>query len=171
MIDKETWKPLNGYENRYHISSHGRVKGLPRPKGQYGGSRFKKPTILRPNKNIHGYPCLEISGKTETIHRLVALNFVNGYEKGKQVNHKDGNKENNNVNNLEWVTAKENIRHAYKTGLINSSKRRKVILNVNTGVFYLGYKEAAKYSRFSKGTIQNCLTRNKQKNNTNLILT
>jgi len=68
-----------------------------------------------------GYPCVSISeggfSKTEYVHRLLAKAFIDNPEDKKQVNHIDGNKANNNINNLEWVTPSENILHAYATKL------------------------------------------------------
>lgn len=68
-----------------------------------------------------GYFRIQIAGKTRTVHRLVALNFVPA-DVGKDfVNHKDGNKQNNHVSNLEWCTRSENLKHAYDHGLKNSN--------------------------------------------------
>lgn len=76
----------------------------------------KKGNILKPSINPHGYKIVNliIDGEQigKAVHTLVARAFCNGYEEGLQVNHKDGNKLNNNANNLEWVTAKENVRHS-----------------------------------------------------------
>lgn len=74
---------------------------------------------LKPRRNTNGYLRVTISRKEKYIHRLVASAFLNNPCKYNEVNHKDGNKENNNVNNLEWCNSSQNKRHAYETGLRN----------------------------------------------------
>ena len=64
---------------------------------------------------------VDIDGKKYSVHRLVAEVFIHKYKDKNFVNHKDGNKLNNTVENLEWCTCKENIQHAYKTGLMNNA--------------------------------------------------
>ena len=81
---------------------------------------------LKPSINPNGYAIVQIviDGKQvgRSVHTLVARTFVDGYEEGLQVNHKDGNKLNNRTDNLEWVTRKENVRHSIE-----------VLGNTNTG--------------------------------------
>lgn len=78
------------------------------------------PTIT----NTSGYASIRLPDKNHLIHRLVAEAFIPNPEKKPQVNHKDGNKRNNNVTNLEWVTAKENVVHAVNTGLFKGTSRK-----------------------------------------------
>ena len=116
MIDMENWKPVVGYESRYEVSDKGRVKSLAKRTGNY----FRDASvILKPNNLKSGYKqvCLydENGGKTfPYIHRLVALAFIENPESKPEVNHKNGNKGDNSVENLEWVNASENQKHAYK---------------------------------------------------------
>lgn len=108
----EVWKQTQ-YKN-YEVSNKGRVRN--------------KTTkhILKPCKNHQGYLQVRISdnGKTYTrrVHRLVAIAFIENPLNKETVNHKDGNKENNNLNNLEWLTIKENVYHSINVLGVNPAK-------------------------------------------------
>ena len=101
----EVWKDIKGYEGMYKISSYGNVMSL----------KKSKPRILKPCANDRGYLliCLCKNGhiKTQRMARLVAKAFIANPDKLPEVNHKDGNVLNNNVNNLEWVSRRENNTH------------------------------------------------------------
>lgn len=110
---QEIWKPVLGFIG-YEISNLGRIRSLPR--------KFQpKSYILKCNKTPKGYISVALSGgNKETrklVHRLVLSSFT-GDNKTLQVNHIDGNKTNNILSNLEWVTQSQNITHAYATGLM-----------------------------------------------------
>jgi hypothetical protein len=114
---KEIFKDIPGYEGHYQISNYGRVKSLK------SGKRFGK--ILIPQMNEKGYLKIPLSNgitkKTCKIHRLVALTFLPIPTKDKTtVNHKNWNKLDNYINNLEWATHQENIDHAKKNKLFNN---------------------------------------------------
>lgn len=118
----EVWKDVLGYEEIYQISNLGRIKSLHR-------DRIEE-KILNPAKNNRGYLRLGLSGngkvRYDSIHRLVAGAFIPNPKNLPEVNHIDGNKLNNGVENLEWVTKGQNQIHAYKTGLRKTTERQRM---------------------------------------------
>lgn len=120
----EVWKDIKGYDGVYQISSYGRIKSN-RPRYVINkGYVNKEGYIMKPSDNGKGYKIVFLSGKgfrdRKYVHRLVALHFLyDSYFEGAEVNHKDGNKRNNHVKNLEWVTPEDNKIHARKNGLSN----------------------------------------------------
>lgn len=114
---EEVWKPLEIYNGEYAVSSHGRVMSL-----KNGVERIFKPSV-----GSAGYPQVTITfgknRKSRAVHRLVAIAF-DMIQDGLEINHIDGNKCNNNLNNLELCTRAYNMKHAYKIGL---SSRKGVI--------------------------------------------
>lgn len=108
---KEVYKDIKGYEGKYMVSNFGHVKSM-----NYLNKR--KPRVLVPIKHHLGYLLVHLGfNKIKMIHTLVAEAFIPNPDCKKFVNHIDGNKQNNHVSNLEWVTSKENMNHAIRTGL------------------------------------------------------
>ena len=112
MID-EIWAPVEN-NNRYFISNLGNVKSF---------KRLKDGVVLKPGLNRGGYLHVVIR-KTTPIHRLVAQAFIPNPEGKTDVNHKDNNRLNNNVSNLEWCSRKENILWASKQGRLLGNRSR-----------------------------------------------
>ena len=114
----EQWKDIAGYEGMYQVSDMGQVRSLDRFDDR--GHKQKGRTLTQ-SINTYGYLCVKpsIEGKKtlKYIHRLVLEAFIPNPDNRPQVNHMDGNKQNNHVSNLEWATAKENSQHAVDTGL------------------------------------------------------
>lgn len=114
----EQWKDIIGYNGTYQVSNFGRVRKL-----HIVGSNINS-RILKQSKSSTGYLHVQLykngNSCTKMIHILVATSFLLNPDNKPQVNHKDGNKLNNSVKNLEWVTKSENIKHAYKLGLLRS---------------------------------------------------
>lgn len=117
----EIWKPIRNYEDLYKISNLGNVKSL----------RTNK--ILKFGE-VQGYLNVSLckNGKSvsKRVHRLVAEAFLSKKKNQNIVNHIDGNKQNNNVNNLEWCTQKDNIQHSWKNGFSKSNEKQKQAVKI-----------------------------------------
>lgn len=113
----------------------------------FGNVRNKTTGTVRKLTNRNGYEKVRLNNKDEAVHRLVADAFFDGYHDGLQVNHIDGNKSNNHLGNLEWVTSSENIKHAYRTGLKTRSGGTPSIkiLDSTTGITYDSANECARH--------------------------
>lgn len=126
---KEMWKPVIGFEAYYEVSSFGRVKSLYRHVIRSNGSdlrlneRILKPGLSGRLNNQYYMVVLNTQElkRTARVHRLMCESFYGINTAKNYVNHKDGNKLNNNLSNLEWCTSGENQAHGYKNGLKNSN--------------------------------------------------
>ena len=151
----EEWKDIEGYEGLYQISNMGRVMSLPRPLKNY---RCKAKKILIPSFS-NGYFYLRLCGvgnqKRKYIHRLIAAHFIPNPFNLPEVNHKDFNRTNNKIENLEWVSCQDNCLHAIKggrtTAKINYKKAQEIRKKHKSGLFSQT-KLAAEY-----GVTQACI--------------
>lgn len=124
---QEEWRDIKGYEGIYQVSSLGNVRSLDIIQKRSNGKvecLFKiRGKILKPYqtgktaKNNDGYLTVNLSKKQHKVHRLVAEAFLENPHKLEQINHIDGDKTNNRVDNLEWCSPQKNVHHAYEIGL------------------------------------------------------
>jgi hypothetical protein len=162
----EIWKQIQGYEGLYEISDRGRIKNTGSEKSKLATLSKNGDLFLKKQINNAGYERLLLTNgsnrKTYSVHRLVAIAFIPNPEGKKQVNHIDGNKSNNCVENLEWSTSSENIKHAFvalgkkscwkgRTGKLSHCSI-KIMCN-ETKVVYDSMKEAAKDNKICAADI------------------
>lgn len=115
----EIWKDIEGYEGKYQVSNLGRVRSIERKcRMVYERRRRVRERILKVEVKTDGYCRVTLSSPTkrrrEYVHRLVSEAFIPNPLNKSTVNHKDGNKRNNAVTNLEWLTLKENLTDMFK---------------------------------------------------------
>lgn len=172
LLASETWRDVPGYEGRYQISSIGNVRSVPRMQYHKNGARRFQPqknlSICYCKKWKYGYGHVSLTddsgiAKRTWVHRLVAMAFIPNPENKPQVNHKDGDKRNNRVENLEWCTARENLMHSFNTGLhsqepfIRAGRRAVIVISpmgeyfrfdtVTEAARHIGYKYANHFSK------------------------
>lgn len=187
----EVWKDVIGYEGLYQVSNLGRVKSY--PKKWYCGNgmnnlKFHNGILLKTHVTYNGYAkvalCKKGKNKHLLIHRLIAEAFIANIDKKPCVNHINGIKTDNRIENLEWATYSENTKHSFKNKfqVIKKGKdhyfygrngflsnRGKIVLNTQNGIFYGSIIEAANSIGMNKITLTNKLN-GIYKNNTPFIL-
>ena len=164
MIEEkeEIWKDIKDYKNLYQVSSLGRVKSLRRTaKSKNGSIRTVGEKILNINKNKSGYLMVLLSkgGKKKgiKIHRLVAQAFLPNPNNLPQVNHRNENKSDNRVENLEWCT--QDYNNKYGTRTERTSKKVKCL---ETGVIYPSTIEIQRKLGFSSANISRCCNKKRK---------
>ena len=114
---REIWKDIEGYEGLYQVSDKGEIRRI-KYTGKNRNSNYLEPKILKQKIMATGYKsiclCKNNEKKSFRVHRLIISAFIDKDPLRDQVNHKDGNKKNNRVESLGWVTAAENTQHAIK---------------------------------------------------------
>lgn len=167
MIEKEIWGkiPIENHLYTYEISNFGNINYSRVLTGNNSRKGTKILKIKQSCIGTHGYKYITISIKNKptkiTLHRLLALTFIQNPDNKPHINHKDGNKLNNSLSNLEWCTHQENMIHAHKTGLNKGYK--KPILCITTGKKYASLKEASVALDINHGNISAQLKGNNRK--------
>ena len=159
---REIWKDISGYEGLYKISNFGRVKRLVFKNRQ---TEIKREKILKNIKNNHNYSVVRLSKnnkcKIYQVHRLVAITFIPNPKELPQVNHKDENKQNNRIDNLEWCNAKYNCNYGNRNKKIKkiSKNKGKSINQIKSNIIikkWKNIKEASVYLKINKSNICEC---------------
>ena len=157
---EEIWKPIKGAVKGHEVSSLGRVRNRK-------GRLLKKPSYGHGTKDWYAHLNLNINGITKScyVHRLVAEAFLPNEENKPDINHKNGVKSDNRVENLEWMTESENTIHAWKNGLHEKTRQlakqrsgrksptAKPVVCVETNVVYLSALEAQKQLGIAQSSI------------------
>lgn len=153
----EIWKPIPGYEGYYEASNLGRIRSVERiVRGRWGFSR-RHSQILKQNNVHHGYRQVRFSidgiKSQPLVHRLIAMTFISNPQNLPQVNHKDGNTENNCPENLEWCTAAYNSQHRSRVLKKWVGHSKKKVICLDTGIVYESSHHASRDLGISQGGI------------------
>ena len=150
---KEIWKDIQGYEGMYQVSSHGRVRSF----------KWNRCKILKTRKDKKGYTVVTLTKHSKNyvpkVHRLVAIAFIPNPNNLPQVNHKDEDKSNNNIDNLEWCTNEYNrnygTRNERAIKKMIETKGRKIMC-ITTGEIFNTIAEASKKYNLPSSNLINC---------------
>lgn len=188
----EIWKDIKGYEGYYQVSDLGRVKRVEGFKNYRGNKVVCHENITIGQDNGRGYLRAKLTvlnkAKSIMVHRLVAEAFIPNPENKRCANHKDGNKKNNKLSNLDWMTHSENRFHAMEIGLVDVENLRKKssetgkrtiknisgwnkrkVKNTETGEIFESIAEASRKLNLNRRNLHNKVT-GERPNNTTLIL-
>jgi hypothetical protein len=164
----EIWKDIQGYEGIYQASTLGRIRTI-EGKTTYSvkhGVRKWKSRILKyrgmnPTTGNRVSLWKDKACKDWLVARLIARTFIGLPEDKMTVNHKDGNRFNNNVENLEWLSLTDNIRHAFKTGLMPTQKHICLIDEFNNHFSFRSLSQASIYLGKYKAYLSNAILKNR----------
>ena len=153
----EQWKDIKGYEGRYQVSNLGRVKSLPKKMGN-GVGYMTDTKILHPSTNHNGYCIVNLCKNRvctfKQVHRLVAEAFIVNTDKKAQVNHINGLKTDNRVENLEWCTQSENQLHRHR--VLSHKPYGKPVICIEKNETYSSTREAARQFGIDCSAIGKC---------------
>ena len=163
----EMWRDIPGYEGIYEASTEGRIRsvdGKITSNARYSVRHWKQRIIKQKRRQrstgkTDARVCLWKDGKERTylVARLVAMTWCNGYMDGMTVNHIDGNTENNNVENLEWVSLKENIQKGFRDGLFSTMKPCVLIDESGEQIRFKSMADASRYLGRNIGYVSGAL--------------
>lgn len=163
-LENEIWYNVPSMEGTYMISDKLRFKSLKRVTIRKNGIKLSVNERLLKLSTASGYLVLKDGvNYREFVHRIIATLFIANPHNKPCVNHKDGDKRNNSIENLEWCTYSENNKHAHKTGLKRAksgheSPVARLIIDTQTGIFYDTIKEAANAKGISLSLLRNRLS-------------
>lgn len=176
-MNQEVWKDIEGYEGFYQINCIGEIKRLSGYIVNSNGIKKKWKEKIIKNQNVLGYcsfnPCANGIQKTFRIHRLVAKAFIPNPGNKPQINHKNGIKTDNRIENLEWCNASENAKHSYKFGFNKpmigekngmaklNDKKVRVIFHLKNIIPKMCQKEIAKIFKISQSNVSEIWNRHK----------
>jgi hypothetical protein len=174
----EVWKDINGFDGKYSVSNLGNIRSngfYVIPNSEVVKPFWKAPKIMKTYKGNHGYLTISFGRKyKKLVHRIVLETFIDNKNNYKDVNHINGIKTDNRLENLEWCNRSQNNIHAYKTGLRKcdfNHKSAMTCLNTETGIYYDNAREAHRYSnlKINEGHFRRMLN-NLHPNKTSFIL-
>lgn len=145
-MEKEIYKNIKGYEGLYEISNYGNIRNT-------RSGKILKPDILEGYKRVSLY--IKNNKKNYFIHRLLGEHFIPNPENKKQINHIDGDKGNNDIKNLEWVTSSENVIHSCYT--LKKRIKSVIQMDLNDKILniYQSINEASRNTSICKSNIIN----------------
>lgn len=153
-MSEVAWKSIPGYEGYYEVSSSGLIRSSQNrvvKNNGFLGDRILRERQIHPVVGKDGRErvvlCKDGVKKGDLLARLVALTWVNGYREGLTVNHINGNRRDNRIENLEWITREDNIRHGFQTGLYKS-KLRSVALKPKDAIDPFNFPSLSAASRW-----------------------